>query len=53
MSNNVKIQKVNTGVNINFKGDVKISNLKALTDSCTEGSCDCACSGDFFEKIEI
>jgi len=41
MTNDVKIAKTNDGVSISINGDVKLSDVKKLTESCSNGGCDC------------
>jgi hypothetical protein len=49
MSNDVKITNTDEGVAIEVTGDVKKDNVEQLTQSCSEGVCDC--SPEMLEQI--
>lgn len=50
MLKDVKITNVNKGVGIAIKGDVKFSDIEAMTQDCSDGNCDC--SPEMMSKVD-
>jgi hypothetical protein len=42
MKNDINITDVNEGVGIRINGDVKFKDIEAMTQNCSDGSCDCS-----------
>ena len=42
MQNEVKITKLEKGVDVHISGDIQLKNIEALTQNCSDGSCGCS-----------
>ena len=50
MKNEVKISDASRGVDVHINGGVKFTEIEALAQSCSDGSCNC--SPVMMEKID-
>ena len=50
MKNEVKISDTSRGADVHINGGVKFSEIEALAQSCSDGSCDC--SPEMMNKID-